>query len=338
MIEPSTVQLNLKKRNQGLYESFYFRGNSEDGKWGFWLKHNLFRFHHDRYVIVSNHFILFNRDSCQTDIYHVEEKLTDYEYLNYPGFQAKNWDDCSFEFSEGSYFKITKDKLSGQIIQDGKSLSWKLHLDRSDMTYYHFPQKWFYKGFFPKKKILTRDCFLGFKGTIKSSGDETIETSFMGMNGHNWGKEHAHQYFYANCNQFHQDKNIYFDGFSAKLALLRGKVKTPYLSGCSLYMKGKWYHFNEVYASMNHDVNSNHNHHWEVSFVNKDHQLNVCVYGGPSEMPWAKLDYDHPDHKVSHIGNTKFAKGELELMERKSGTHLALLTSKHFELETCFPT
>lgn len=105
-----------------------------------------------------------------------------------------------------------------------------------------------------------------------------MEGDFIGMNGHNWGIEHAYRYAYADCNQFDEDPTAYFDGFSARILLL-GFLKSPYLAGCSLKTNGKWYHFNDVLTSFRHKTLQVLEKTWRVTYVNNTHRLDVIIDG-----------------------------------------------------------
>lgn len=358
MIIPNKIQLTLSPRNCGLYESFYFRGNSKDGEHGFWLKHNLLRFNNDRFVTIECSLILFDKANNKTKVLKATEKLTDYEYSRDPGLRNRDWDNLSFRFQNGSNFSISREAVSGKIISDPEQIQWNLNLQRSDNVYHHFSNNWFYTGFFPKKKILTRDTSITFRGTIKSTNHPVIPTvsrhpdesrdpripafagmtsSFYGINGHNWGKEHAYKYAYANCNQFLNDHEAYFDALSAKIVFLKGVIKSPYLSLASLRVNDRWYNFNSVATSFRHKVKRLSLKDWTAEFKNKDYILRVTIDGNEPQIPWVSLNYPHPSRKISTVNNTKFAKGSLTLIKRKTGEETAKLFSEYFELETLLP-
>lgn len=334
MIAPNRVQLTLTPRNRGLYESFYFRGNSRDGRYGFWLKHNLLRFKNDRFVTIECSLLLFDKNICNTKILKVAERLTDYEYSRHPSLQEGDWDNLSFRFQNGSYFKISRQELSGQINSDIGQARWTLDLERSNNVYHHFSNNWFYTSFFPKKKILTRDTFITFTGEIKSGSDEEWRGEFYGMNGHNWGKEHAFAYAYANCNQFNNNQVAYFDALSAKIVFLNGTIKSPYLSLASLRIGDKWYNFNSVATSFCHRVKKLSQKEWCAEFRNKNYILRIDIDGNEPQTPWVALNYLHPSRKNSVVNNTKFAKGSLTLIKKETGEEIAKLDSEYFELET----
>ncbi len=194
-------------------------------------------------------------------------------------------------------------------------VSWDFDLTLSGESYFHFDKKWFYFGFFPKKKILTKDIRVKFTGKMESPLSK-VESSFMGMNGHNWGKEHAYLYAYADCNQFNEDADAFFDGFSVKILL--GKMVSPFLSCCSLKYKGEWFHFNKVLDSYKHQVKKLTLKEWEATFVSDDFELKLSIDGQTTN--WVSLIYDHPTGKQSTVNNSKNAKATLSLFKKVNGT------------------
>lgn len=331
MITPTSIQTKCASLEKGIYESFYFRGNHKTGQQAFWLKHNLLTYNKEPGVVLECTLILFDKKSEETFVYNHKEKITRDEFKKL--ITDSSWKRFRFDFKNGSHFALSEEKLSGQMFTPDGDVSWDLDLLPSGEVYYHFSNDWFYHSFFPKKKILTNDIDITFDGTINSP-NFNMEGQFKGMNGHNWGTEHAHKYVYADCNQFDED-GAYFDGFSAKVELLGGLVKSPYLSSCSLKLQNEWYHFNDVMTSFRHRVTTLSVHQWQVEFENKSHSLKVKIDG--EKEPWVTLTYDHPSKKQSRVNNTKFAKGVLILIEKSSGKIIKKLKSDYFELESLIP-
>ena len=320
------------KCQHGIYESYYFRGNHSDGRHAFWLKHNLLRFKGEKKIRLDNIFIYFDRSSKSAPLVLQQSKILSDDEIS--KMRNSDWDNFKINFEGDDYFFIASGKVNGKIGE----LEWNFKLQRSNVSYFHFDKKWFYRGFFPKKKILTRDIDLGFSGEIKLK-DNTVSGEFKGMNGHNWGKEHAYCYAYADANQFTDMQgnavSAFFDGFSAKIKI--AGCKTPYLSSGALLLNHKWYVFNQVLSSYKHEVRQLDARNWCVSFLSDTHKLEVDIIGTCSEqsIPWVALMYDHPSGRVSKVENTKFAKAHLRLYENDQ--IMSELKTDFFELETLFP-
>jgi hypothetical protein len=334
MINPIQFQLNKNRLKKGFYESFYFRGNHQNGTQSFWLKHNLLMFANDPHVRIESTLITFDKESNLSKTYNHQEDITLEDYQNKIVLNKKDWEDFSFNFKNNSSILIQPNQLQGKFNTNEDSISWNLKLNPSNKSYYHFSNDWFYHGFFPKKKILTKDIHLEYSGTIETPHLK-LEGSFIGMNGHNWGTEHAYKYAYGNCNQFDNCQESYFDGFSGKITLMKGVIKSPYLSCCSLKTKGKWYHFNNILKSYQHKVSEVSEKKWKVTFISQEHILEIDIDG--SNQVWADLSYDHPSRKVSTVHNTKYAHGTLTLKKATNNEIITTLTSHYFELESLIP-
>jgi len=333
MINPSLVRLNLNPRDKGLYESYYFRGTSMDGRYAFWLKHNLLRYVRDRFVAIECAMILFDKNTQQVQVVHDKELVSDYEYQSLPFMTGRDWDEMSYQFAHDSRFLISDGLLQGEIHGHDGHAGWKLELSRSHESLFHFAPVSLYSLNWPKKKILTREIRLRFKGEISVKGTQ-VEAEFIGMNGHNWGTEHAFQYAYANCNRWDNDEVAYFDGFSAKVKIHQS-MTTPYLSMASLKWGDDWYHFNHLQDAWRGSVSKLSDFSWALKLANATHMLQVDVDGAtPATTAWAALNYQHPNRAVSVVKNTKFARGMVRLIEKRSNHCIKEFHSDYFELET----
>jgi hypothetical protein len=333
MIDP--VGFALPGARNGLYESFYFRGASSDGRHAFWLKHNLLRRDGQSDVMLEIAFVIFDRVTGEAEVVYDKEVLSTAAFATFS--RSGRWEQASANFATGSFFSISREKLRGKLHTSHGTAQWELALNRSDEVLYHFASDRLYRLPWPKKKIITRDCFLRFSGRISCAGI-TVEGDFLGMNGHNWGTEHAHEYAYADCNRFAEEEGACFDGFTARLAVARGLIKSPYLSMCSLKTGGRWHHFNALSASWKQRVGALDDYRWIVTFINDTHRLELNVDGqNPRIEPWVALHYDHPGGARSVVKNTKFARGTLQLFDAANGGLITALSSDFFELETLLP-
>lgn len=333
MVDPAA--LIMTRARDGLYEAFCFRGNSVDGQQAFWLRHNLLRRHGERGVLLEVTLVLFDRKSGEVVTAHDREDMSPQAFSALA--RSRHWEALSANLASGSFFEINREKIRGKLHTRRGSAAWDVTLTRSDEALYHFPHARLYQLPFPKKKILTRDVYLQFSGRF-SVGDMVIEGDFIGANGHNWGAEHAHEYAYASCNMFREDPGACFDGFTAKLALAAGLVRTPRLSLAALKVKGSWHYFNALSRAYQQDVHALHDYDWSITLKNSTHRLELLVSGAnPRLEPWVALHYEHPGGARSVVKNTKFATGRLQLFELGQQSPIAGLSSDCFELETLLP-
>lgn len=333
MLDP--VSLMLPRARDGLYESFYFRGNSRDGRQAFWLKHNFLRRHGERGVLLESTLVLFDRANGAVHVAQDREDLSPQSFVAL--CRTRHWDSISANMASGSFFEIGRERLWGKLHTTEGSAAWDVALSRSDETFYHFPHSRLYQLPLPKKKLLTRDSRLHFKGSFRV-GEVVLDGEFVGVSGHNWGTEHAHEYAYAACNIFREDESACFDGFTARLALAAGLLRSPRLSMAALKLKGEWHYFNALSRTYQQDVRALSDYQWSVVLKNESHRLELQVDGAnPRIEPWVALHYDHPGGARSVVKNTKFASGRLQFFELAGKEPLIELSSDCFELETLLP-
>ncbi len=334
MLDSTAIRL-LATPGQGLYESFYFRGTSSDSQQAFWLKHNMLRMQGSPDVRLGAALILFDRVANRTHAVYSSEVMDKDRFARLSQI-ARNWDHVAIELRNGARVEITRAHLAGDLFGEGGHARWELQLRPSGVKLRQFPFPALYDLPWPRHKVLTRDCMLGFHGSV-SAGGMTFSGDFLGMNGHNWGSGHSHTYAYANCAQFAGHPHAYFDGFSAKVALAGGRLVTPHLSIASLLLHGQWHRFDSLLRAPRQKVQRLDDYGWQAQLRNRTHRLEIDIDGGaPDSVPWAALNYDNPDGHRSVVKNTKFATIQLRLCAL-TGEVEDELASEACELETLLP-
>ena len=329
MPEVDPARIRLTETAHGLYESCYFRGTSLDGHQAFWLKHNLLHYRGDTNVKVECTLILFDRARNNVSA------TCDQTILNPAQHQTLvangTWDSISFRFPS-SHFDVTRHNVQGAL----PNARWALTMTPSAESLFHLTPPALYQLGFPKKKVLTRDVHIVFEGELAIGGNK-FAGRFIGMNGHNWGTEHAHRYAYANCQLWDGGTNAIFDGFSAKVRIAPG-ITSPYVTIASLKLDGVWHHFNRLSALPWSRVSRLSDYRWSFSAANRTHRLEADIDGGdPRTRPWVALNYHHPSRALSVVKNTKFANGSIRLIETATG-RVRELRASLFELETLIET
>lgn len=335
MFDPAAIQLAQARRGSGLYESYYFRGTSVDGRTALWLKHNLLRRSGSKQVTVMATVVAFDRKTGEAKCTYDMDEIS---LLSFQQF-AKNgsWEDAAFNFASGSFFEIADDHLRGKLHTPRGSASWELNLAPSGETFFHFPNERLYRLPLPRHKLLTRDCRVRISGRLSCAG-MVLSGEFVGICGHNWGSSHASEYAYAECNAFREDEEAFFDGFSARMSVAAGLLHTPYLSMAALKADGQWHYFNRVLAAPRQAVDAIDNYRWLATLHNETHRLEIAIDGAnPRVEPWIALNYEHPNGQRSVVKNTKFAAGKLRLYEKHAQLPQCELSSEFFELETLLP-
>ena len=293
----------ITARSSGLYESNYLKANSPDGERGVWIKHNLMRpLTQDGYGEFW--IVLYARGKAPI----VAKREVPWAALEV--------DSRAILIRSGDIALSTK-RAKGTIAD----LSWDLKLSGGLPPLFHLPHPWMYRTGFPKKKSLTPAPNLVFTGQIRV-GDEIWEIDrWVGLRGHNWGKEHAHTYAYGNCNLWDDGADRTFDGFTAKIRL--GSRLSPWLSSVvgvgpdvARNRMRDWFGAGSVSAE-----------HWALDFRGRS-RVQLTMVTNPSA--YAGLRYTHPDGSESYCYNTKFADTLWQVGS-------SLYTSRCGELEVLFP-
>lgn len=335
MMDSAAIQMEAQPR-RGLYESFYFRGQSVDGRLAFWLKHNMLRHEGSDEVALEGALILFDRERNRTRGVYSRQPVDGERFARTVG-QARDWEHVALDAPNGSVVEIGRQHLRGRLVGEGGYAEWELQVHREGLQLLHFPHEWMYRARWPRKKLVTRECHMDFRGTVRV-GDMSCSGVWHGMNGHNWGSEHAHAYAYANCAAFDEVEDAYFDGFSARVSMAGGRLISPWMSMASLYCAGRWWAFNAVLDAVRHRPGRVDDYGWDVALSNGTHRLEVTADGAtPGTLPWVALHYEHPDRKRSVVKNTKFARLHLRLSRLADGGVEQELSSDACELETLLP-
>jgi len=306
----------VSTQKSGIYESNYLKGNSPDGNRGFWIKHNLLSAHETpdagnaaAHLMGEFWVILFRRGHPPI----VGKKLVPHTSLRLSNTNIS---------IDTQKIHLQPTKATGTI----GCIRWDLSLTEGGPPLLHLPWDWMYRAGFPKKKLVTPHPNARFNGRIQW-GDQTWELdNWIGMRGHNWGTEHAHQYAYGNCNLWDDGVDRVVDGFTAQVKL--GPVKSPWLSSL---------------VARNPNIAQNQLRHWfragQVSpgqwrlgwpSPSSSDQNATVLTMSTDPTTYVGLRYEHPDGSESYCYNTKFADVEWRAQGER-------FTSKCGELEVLFP-
>jgi hypothetical protein len=285
----------------GLYESNYLKANSPDGRRGLWIKHNLLR-RSDGSGIGEFWVIVFEKGSRPT----VAKLEADWSELTLDG--------TAIGIQCGP-IALRPDRAIGEIAD----ISWDLRLTPTMPPLHHFPADWMYTAPFPKKKAITPAPNLRFSGWVDVSGQRLELTDWVGLRGHNWGREHAHTYAYGNCNLWDDEADRTVDGFSARIRL-PGGLLSPWLS--TLVARAP-------------DKSLNRVQHWTGGSEVTPNSWRLRTGGCELLMDcdpstYVGLRYLHPSGAESYCYNTKFASVEWTTPE-------GIFKSKLGELEVLTP-
>jgi len=214
----------------------------------------------------------------------------------------------------------------GEILTDAHHLRWSLDFTCSGDPYRPFPFERMYEGGFPRSKTLTPCPDAWFRGAFEVDGERWVLSGWPGMQGHNWGKGHAHAYAWAHCNAWEGEESAWFEGLSGKV-LVGGRL-TPWITVGALHLDGETYRFDGPRAMLSREVSVS-NDRYRFRVVSLGAELTGVIAARPEEM--AGLYYENPDQAMTYCLNSKIASGRLLL--RRRGRPDVDLRSEQFALE-----
>jgi hypothetical protein len=206
-------------------------------------------------------------------------------------------------------------RTRGSLFDDqGRTIAWDLVWTEGAEPLALFPYPVMYTARLPKSKVLTPHPDSRFTGTVVVEGRRWTIDRLRGMQGHNWGEEHAHFYAWAQGTVFDDESEGYFEGFSGKVKI--GPLITPFLSMAFLKLDGKLQRFDGAGSWLAGKI-SLVTDRWTFDIPGKTHRLRGEI-GAPKER-FAGLRYYDPTGKLSYCLNSKVADARIELVDRASG-------------------
>lgn len=303
----------------GHVESFFLKANHRESDRAFWLKFTLYIPVGGEGAVGEVWAILFDGEAG-----HLAAKAT------YPvsdvtlrsGGVGLRVGGCSLAPGE------TRGELAAA---DGTMFRWDLRFDGARAPLRPFPFDWMYTASLPKSKSLTPSSDASYDGFVEA-GDRRYEVAgWPGMQGHNWGKNHAERYAWAHCNVFEdpegQPVDAVFEGFSAKVKL--GPVVTPFLTIAMLSFRGRLLAFNRPLEWLRATTEVTYTG-WTFSVRRGEHRLHGRLWTPAEQM--VGLTYYNPTGDYTHCLNSKIASAEL-VLSRGEETLARLFSPRKAALE-----
>jgi hypothetical protein len=172
-------------------------------------------------------------------------------------------------------------------------------------------------GPFPRSKLLTPFPSLRFEGTLEVDGETVSLDGWSGMQGHNWGKEHAFEYAWGQCNfdgvEGGDDPNdrVMVEGFTGRV--LVAKRPTPRMSALVVRRGAREFRFDQVFDYWRQSATVEKDR-WELSLRSRDGEATLRM--DASGKPMVCLGYANPDGALAYCFNSKLA--EVSLTVRPS--------------------
>ncbi|MBI2378116.1 MAG: hypothetical protein HYV07_29205 [Deltaproteobacteria bacterium] len=176
-------------------------------------------------------------------------------------------------------------------------------------------------GPFPKSKLLTPFPSLRVSGKLETSEfaapgpDPGSPLSFafedwQGMQGHNWGKEHAHEYVWGQCPFFDATGKLccVVEAFTARIKL--GPIVSPRISALVVRTREQELRFDRLYDLWRQGAEVGELS-WRLNMSNEAGRARLSMSTSLEQI--VCLGYDNPNGVRSYCVNSKLAAVSLEL-------------------------
>ncbi len=205
----------------------------------------------------------------------------------------------------------TPGRLVGQVEGDRHTLGFDLHYADPGPALAPLPHPRLYAGPFPSSKFVSPAPDARFTGSYRIDGTVVEVAGWRGMQGHNWGRRHAHRYAWGHCNQFDDHDDLWFEGVTAQVKL--GPAVSPPLTVLCVSHRGVRHLFNRVRdlvrARGRFDARA-----WHFEAQSGTARLEGELTATAADM--AGLRYDNPSGPPTFCLNSKIATGRLRLTVR----------------------
>ena len=212
---------------------------------------------------------------------------------------------------------------------EGHGIKWNLAWTEGTEPLVLFPYAGMYTFRLPKSKVLTPYPDSRFGGTVEVDGTQWAVEGLPGMQGHNWGEEHAHYYGWVQGTVFDDGTEGFFEGFSGKVKI--GPLVTPFVSMAFLRVGDRIWRFDGPSSWLSGKVDLVTDR-WTFDIPGATHRVRGEI-GAPRER-FAGLRYYDPTGRVSYCLNSKVSDARIELVNRATGrVERTLASTAGFALE-----
>lgn len=172
-----------------------------------------------------------------------------------------------------------------------------------------FPMQAMVDGAFPKSKLLTPAPALRFTGSVRCFSKDISIDGWLGMQGHNWGREHASEYAWGHClfpDRGEPDTMV--EGFTGRTRIA-GR-ESPRLSALVVRSGSKTYRFDRIVDLWRQEAEIGESH-WSLRMRGADGMAHLQM--NAAARPMVCLGYQNPDGRLSYCFNSKLAQTSLRI-------------------------
>ena len=282
----------------GHVESHFLKANAPNGSRAIWVKHTIFVPRGRPEDAVAEVWAIgFDRARNRNVAVKAQVPL-----------QAAKLSERPFRL-EAAGSTLETGVARGHAKSNAHYIGWALRFTTDGTPFHPFPFERMYETALPKSKALTPYPDVRFSGTFEVDGERWDLDDWPGMQGHNWGRQHADAYAWCHCNAWTDaPSGTWFEGLSARVKL--GPVRTPWLSLAGLHVEGVTYRFDRMRAILSRPIEVGL-YVWRCKLRSARASLRVHVEADRRAM--AGLFYENPNGSMTHCLNSKLASGTIVL-------------------------
>jgi hypothetical protein len=296
-------QLRFDPSNtDGHVESYFWRANHPSRPLAIWLKATVLA-PRPSSAVADLWCIVFDGDRDRT-----------WSSRRTVPFAHATFDSDTIEVAGASFDLTRAGAASGEMVDEGGRCAWDLRIQPDGTALGRplcmFPSRRLISAPFPRSKALTPYSLLNVNGTIEVWGETLEVDAWPGMQGHNWGREHAWQYAWGQCH-FQNGLGETFatvEGFSGRLRMV-GQT-TPFISSMIVRRGDREYRFDRLVDVWNQQATVD-DYTWHMQLSSADGDASLMMRARPEQM--VCLGYHNPDGRLSYCLNSKLAKVQLRV-------------------------
>ena len=170
-----------------------------------------------------------------------------------------------------------------------------------------------------------------YDGTLRVDGRAIAIDGWVGSQNHNWGARHTDEYAWGQVAGFDSHPDAFLEVATARLKI--GPLWTPRMTLLVLRRGGEEFRLNGLLQSMRARASQRY---FEWSFATKDERIAVEGTIAAPAGAFVGLCYYNPPGGEKHCLNTKIARCELRVTDRRTGA-VETMATRHraaFEILT----
>lgn len=302
----------------GHYESWFQRANHPSRPLAFWIRYTIFSPKGHRQDALGELWAIYFDGEAET--------ITAIK-------QVMPISECEFSAEQLEHrvggATIGSEKLSGEAVGQGNTISWNLRYTSPDPHLLFLPES-LYTAPFPKAKSLIGSPLAAYKGSITVNDVEIEIDNWVGSQNHNWGSKHTDRYAWGQVAGFDDEPDAFLEVATARVRL--GPIWTPWMTLMVLRIDGEEIRLNSIPQSIRAKGRYDY-FNW-----NFESRSRVVEISGSIAAPigsFVGLPYSNPPGGEKTCLNTKIASCHLTL--RRPGKPPRSLNTKNraaFEILT----